>query len=439
MAGVITPAQYVGGGGGGAVSSVFGRSGVVIAAIGDYTVAQVTGAASQTFVTTSVATETARAEAAEALLAPLASPALTGTPTAPTAAPGDTSTQLATDAFVAAAVTAAVQGLAIKPSVQAATTTALPANTYSNGASGVGATLTAVLAGVLVVDGITVALGNRVLVQDEVAAANNGIYVVTTPGTVSVAYILTRAADMNQAAEVPGAFTFVEQGTVNAGAGFTVAGAGPYVIGTTAINWTQFSGAGEVTAGTGLTKTGNTLSVTTPASPYAAQTLGAPAASITFSAIPAGFSLLRLLVIGASAAALEADRWLINVNGNSAAIYDLQAVNGIQSTASASRSNATSGWLYPVGGGAGDLPGASATAGVAGILEIQIPIYAGTTFQKTGLWRSGYSDAATAAADQLISSSVIAWRSTAAITSITIATSSASNLVTGTTALLYLT
>jgi hypothetical protein len=73
MAGVITPAQYVGGGGGGAVSSVFGRSGVVIAATGDYTVAQVTGAASQTFVTTSVATETARAEAAEALLAPLAS------------------------------------------------------------------------------------------------------------------------------------------------------------------------------------------------------------------------------------------------------------------------------------------------------------------------------------------------------------------------------
>jgi hypothetical protein len=200
------------------------------------------------------------------LAALLVSPALSGTPTAPTAAPGDTSTQLATDAFVAAAVTAAVQGLAIKPSVQAATTTALPANTYSNGASGVGATLTAVLPGVLVVDGITVALGNRVLVQDEVAAANNGIYVVTTLGTVSVAYILTRAADMNQAAEVPGAFTFVEAGTVNAGAGFTVAGAGPYVIGTTAINWTQFSGAGEVTAGTGLTKTGNTLSLTTPVS-----------------------------------------------------------------------------------------------------------------------------------------------------------------------------
>jgi hypothetical protein len=193
-----------------------------------------------------------------------ASTALTGTPTAPTGTPGDTSTQIATDAFVAAAVSAAVQGLAVKPSVQEATTAALPANTYSNGASGVGATLTAVLPGVLTVDGIAVTLGSRVLVQDEAAAANNGIYVMTTLGTVSVAYVLTRAADMNQAAEVPGAFVFTEAGTVNAGAGFTVSGAGPYTIGTTAINWTQFSGAGEITAGTGLTKTGNVLSLTGP-------------------------------------------------------------------------------------------------------------------------------------------------------------------------------
>ena len=257
MAGVITPAQYIsGGGGGGAVSSVFGRTGGVVAATGDYTYAQVgadqAGAAAAVLATV------------VAGYAPLASPALTGTPTAPTAAPGDTSTQLATNAFVAAAVTAAVQGLAVKPSVQEATTTALPANTYSNGASGVGATLTAVLPGVLTVDGVAVTLGSRVLVQDEAAAANNGIYVMTTLGTVSVAYVLTRAADMNQAAEVPGAFVFVEAGTVNGGAGFTVAGAGPYTIGTTAINWTQFSGAGEITAGTGLTKTGNVLSLTGP-------------------------------------------------------------------------------------------------------------------------------------------------------------------------------
>jgi hypothetical protein len=257
VGGVITPSQYQGGGGGGAVSSVFGRAGAVVATTGDYTAAQV-GADPAGAATTAQANAEAFTSAG---FAPIANAALTGTPTSPTAAPGDTSTQIATDAFVAAAVNAAVQGLAVKPSVQEATTTALPANTYSNGASGVGATLTAVLPGVLTVDGIAVTLGSRVLVQDEAAAANNGIYVMTTLGTVSVAYVLTRAGDMNQAAEVPGAFVFTEQGTVNAGAGFTVSGAGPYTIGTTAINWTQFSGAGEITAGAGLTKTGNVLSL----------------------------------------------------------------------------------------------------------------------------------------------------------------------------------
>jgi len=191
-----------------------------------------------------------------------ASVALTGTPTAPTGTPGDASTQIATDAFVAAAVNAAVQGLSVKPSVQEATAAALPSNVYSNGSSGVGATLTGVSTGVLTVDGIAVALNDRVLVKNEVAGANNGIYVCTLAGAVGVAYVLTRAADMNTAAQVPGAFAFTEQGTANAGAGFTVASEGPFTIGTTAITWTQFSGAGEITAGTGLSKSGNTLSNT---------------------------------------------------------------------------------------------------------------------------------------------------------------------------------
>jgi hypothetical protein len=168
------------------------------------------------------------------------------------------------DAVTKAYADAIAQGLSVKPSVQEATAAALPANTYSNGASGVGATLTAVLAGVLTVDGIAVALGDRVLVQNEAAPANNGIYTVTTLGTVGVAYILTRAVDMNTAASVPGAFAFTEQGTANAAAGFTVASEGPFTIGTTAITWTQFSGAGEITAGTGLSKSGNTLSLITP-------------------------------------------------------------------------------------------------------------------------------------------------------------------------------
>lgn len=154
--------------------------------------------------------------------------------------------------------------LSVKLSVQQATAAPLPANTYSNGAAGAGATLTGNANGALSVDGIAVAVGDRVLVQNETAAANNGIYIVTQPGSVSSPYVLTRAADMDSATEVPGAFAFVEQGAVNAGGGFVVASKGPFVVGTTAITWTQFSGAGEIQAGTGLAKNGNTIALTTP-------------------------------------------------------------------------------------------------------------------------------------------------------------------------------
>ncbi len=181
-------------------------------------------------------------------------------PTVPTPTTG---TQAANKSYV----DGVAQGLAVKGSCAEATTAALPSNTYSNGASGVGATLTGVATGVLTVDGQTVALNDRVLVQNEVTSANNGIYLCTVAGAVGVAYVLTRSTDMNTASEFPGAFVFVEKGTTNVGAGFTVASAGPFTVGTTAVVWTQFSGAGEITAGTGLSKSGNTISLTTPVSP----------------------------------------------------------------------------------------------------------------------------------------------------------------------------
>lgn len=186
--------------------------------------------------------------------------AFTSPPTAPTPVG---STDLVNKAYA----DSIAAGLSVKPSVAAATTAPLPANTYNNGQNGLGATLTATATGVLTVDGYTVALGDRILVMDEATASHNGIYACSTAGAVGVAYVLTRATDNDTQQQFAGAFTFVEQGTVNTGAGFVVTGAGPpFNIGTTAIVWSQFSGAGEIAAGTGLSKTGNTLALSTPVS-----------------------------------------------------------------------------------------------------------------------------------------------------------------------------
>jgi hypothetical protein len=157
-------------------------------------------------------------------------------------------------------------GLSVKTSSVAATASALPSNTYNNGASGVGATLTATSTGTLTVDGHLTVLNDLILVKNEAAPANNGTYKVTTAGAVGVAYVLTRTTDMDQAAEVPGAFTFVTSGSTNTSTGWIVFGAGPYVVGTTAINWTLFSNASTISVGTGLTQVGTVISLTVPVS-----------------------------------------------------------------------------------------------------------------------------------------------------------------------------
>jgi hypothetical protein len=160
-------------------------------------------------------------------------------------------------------VDATAQGLSPKDAVQAATTAALPTNSYSNGSSGVGATLTATSFGALSVDSYTPSVNDRILVKNEATASHNGIYVVTTVGDGSTDYVLTRATDANTSAKLLGLFTFVEGGTVNSGAGYTLASTGAITIGSTSITFTQFSGAGEITAGTGIVKSGNQLSIDT--------------------------------------------------------------------------------------------------------------------------------------------------------------------------------
>jgi hypothetical protein len=157
----------------------------------------------------------------------------------------------------------AIQGLSPKNSVVVATVSALPANTYNNGASGVGATLTATANATLTIDGITVTVGQRVLIQNEVAQANNGIYTVTQAGDGTHPYILTRTLDNNTSSEIIGSYVFAEIGTSNGGLGFvnTNSPVTGITMGTTAITYVQFTGASEITVTTPLLKAGNTISI----------------------------------------------------------------------------------------------------------------------------------------------------------------------------------
>ena len=132
------------------------------------------------------------------------------------------------------------QGLDIKGSVVAATTGNITIATALNN----GDTL----------DGVSLSTNDRVLVKDQSTATENGIYIVGSSPA--------RADDLAAGADAAGAFAFVEQGTVNADNAFVcTSNKGSAVVGTNNLAFTQFSGAGQITAGDGLDKSANTLSV----------------------------------------------------------------------------------------------------------------------------------------------------------------------------------
>ena len=134
------------------------------------------------------------------------------------------------------------QGLDPKQSVKAATTANL-----------------ASMSGPLTVDGISLVAGDRVLVKDQTTTSANGVYVVASGAW-------TRTLDMDEWVHLPGAYLFVEQGTVNADMGYLCTADQGGTLNTTAITFVQFNGAGQVIAGAGLTKTGNQLDVGTASS-----------------------------------------------------------------------------------------------------------------------------------------------------------------------------
>jgi hypothetical protein len=118
----------------------------------------------------------------------------------------------------AASVRERFEGSAYKgQSCRCATTAALPAGTYANGTLGVGATFTATATGAwAAIDGVTLALGDRLLVKNQAAGAQNGIYTVTTLGAAGVAMVLTRAIDADTSAKAADMKVLVDTGTLNA-------------------------------------------------------------------------------------------------------------------------------------------------------------------------------------------------------------------------------
>ena len=146
-----------------------------------------------------------------------------------------------TDAANKGYVDTVAQGLDAKASCRVATTASIT------------------LSGTQTIDGVAVIADDRVLVKDQSTTSQNGIYVVAAGSWA-------RSTDANSWTELVSAFTFVEQGTANANNGYVCTVAAGGTLGSTAVTWVQFSGAGQITAGAGMTKTGNTLNVGTASS-----------------------------------------------------------------------------------------------------------------------------------------------------------------------------
>lgn len=175
----------------------------------------------------------------------------------------------ASDATPKSYVDAAATGFNVHAPARLVSTVNLASN-YNNGSSGVNATLTSTGVGALLIDGVAVALTNRVLLTAQAPALRNGVYDVIDTGSAGTPWILRRSSDFDNSptGEVKaGDFVFITAGTTLASTGWVLTGAGTgpgnsIIIGTDSLNFAQFSSAGTYTAGTGLNLIGNTFSNT---------------------------------------------------------------------------------------------------------------------------------------------------------------------------------
>jgi hypothetical protein len=236
-------------------------------------------------------------------------------------------------------VDAATTGLYVHDAVNVSTTTNLTA-TYNNGASGIGATLTnSGTQAALAIDGVSLVLNNRVLVNNQTNQIQNGIYYVSNVGSGSTNWVLTRSldADGSPAPDLgPGTYVFVSKGATNANTGWTetAIGTGPngdITVGVDAVLFTQFSGAGSYLAGTGLSLTGTTFANTGVLSTIAGSNISVSSATgnVTIAVTGTVPSATTAANVPYSGLTGTVPTWNQNTTGNAATATALASYPGV--------------------------------------------------------------------------------------------------------------
>jgi len=329
--------------------------------------------------------------------------------------------QLATKQYV----DAAISNVNYHAACNYATTADLGAVTYSNGSSGVGATITKTTPfATFAIDGGSPTVGQRILVKNETSGQYNGVYTVTSVGSVITGWVLTRATDYDQvgvgANEIaPGDTMFVISGTVNASTQWVQTTDFPIVIGTTPINFAQIAGPGAYTAGTGLTLTGTQFSLTSPVTAalggtgqtsYATGDLLYASASTTLSKLTLGAAGSVLSVSGSLPAYVAQSTLAVgtatNIAGGAAGSVPYNTGSG----ATTFLALGTSGYVLTAG--------ASAPAYVAqSTLAVGSATNTGTTASSTAATHYlVFKSATTGNLPELVNSSISVYPSTGVIT-----------------------
>lgn len=267
------------------------------------------------------------------------------------------------------------------------------------------------------IDGVALTAGDRVLLKDQTAGAENGLYLWN-----GAAVAMTRSPDADTSAEFPaGVVVYVRGGTANGAKSFIHTTAGAITLGTTALTFAQLGGSGGGSSGA-LTRIIETI-------------LTVAGATISLASIPSTYRHLRLEIVARTTAAVT-EAWIyVRFNGDTASNYRYlwrRIYTSGATTVADDGQTAESSTVMWLGG----MSGANSPAGAVGITVIDIGDYARAVWWKQCHGRSAFVGATTGAGHSQELTTMGVWKNTAAITSIDISASSG-NFDIGTVVSLY--